>query len=58
MKRKGGLAALLFFVVALASPSAALARGKFHPTTELEQHEWIPIHLGALNCRSRRQSST
>jgi F-type H+-transporting ATPase subunit a len=30
-------------------PSTALARGKFDPTTEFEQHEWIPIHLGPLN---------
>ncbi len=35
--------------LALAAPSTALARGKFDPTTEFEQHEWIPIHLGALN---------
>ena len=25
------------------------ARGEFDPTTEFEQHEWIPIHLGPLN---------
>jgi F-type H+-transporting ATPase subunit a len=30
-------------------PSPAFARGKFDPTTEFEQHEWIPIHLGPLN---------
>ena len=36
-------------VLALAAPPAALARGKFDPTTEFEQHEWIPIHLGPLN---------
>jgi F-type H+-transporting ATPase subunit a len=30
-------------------PAPALARGKFDPTTEFEQHEWIPIHLGPLN---------
>jgi F-type H+-transporting ATPase subunit a len=35
--------------LALAAPSTALARGKFDPTTEFEQHEWIPIHLGPLN---------
>jgi F-type H+-transporting ATPase subunit a len=35
--------------LALAAPPAALARGKFDPTTEFEQHEWIPIHLGPLN---------
>jgi F-type H+-transporting ATPase subunit a len=33
----------------LAFPGAALARGKFDPTTEFEQHEWVSIHLGALN---------
>ena len=36
-------------VLALAAPQAALARGKFDPSTEFEQHEWIPIHLGPLN---------
>jgi F-type H+-transporting ATPase subunit a len=36
-------------LAALSLPSTALARGKFDPTTEFEQHEWIPIHLGPLN---------
>jgi F-type H+-transporting ATPase subunit a len=36
-------------VLALSLPAPALARGKFDPTTEFEQHEWIPIHLGPLN---------
>ena len=36
-------------LVALLVPQAALARGKFDPTTEFEQHNWIPIHLGPLN---------
>jgi len=36
-------------LLALVAPSTALARGKFDPTTEFEQHEWIPIHLGSLN---------
>ncbi|HEY6029937.1 MAG TPA: hypothetical protein VIU44_05215, partial [Gaiellaceae bacterium] len=40
---------VLAAVLALTFPSAALARGKFDPTTEFEQHEWIPIHLGPLN---------
>ena len=41
---------LLFFgAVALLAPQAAFARGDFDPTTEFEQHEWIPIHLGPLN---------
>jgi F-type H+-transporting ATPase subunit a len=35
--------------LALAAPPAAFARGKFDPTTEFEQHEWVPIHLGPLN---------
>jgi len=36
-------------LLALLLPQAALARGTFDPTTEFEQHEWIPIHLGPLN---------
>jgi F-type H+-transporting ATPase subunit a len=39
-------AAMLF---ALTLPAPAFARGEFDPTTEFEQHEWIPIHLGPLN---------
>ena len=35
--------------LALLAPQAAFARGNFDPTTEFEQHEWIPIHLGPLN---------
>ena len=35
--------------VALAFPASAFARGDFDPTTEFEQHEWIPIHIGPLN---------
>ena len=38
-----------FAVLALVAPQAAFARGNFDPTTEFEQHEWIPIHLGPLN---------
>jgi F-type H+-transporting ATPase subunit a len=34
---------------ALLLPANAFARGDFDPTTEFEQHEWIPIHLGPLN---------
>jgi F-type H+-transporting ATPase subunit a len=34
---------------ALVFPAAAFARGEFDPTTEFEQHEWVPIHLGSLN---------
>ena len=33
----------------LALPAPAFARGEFDPTTEFEQHEWVPIHLGPLN---------
>jgi F-type H+-transporting ATPase subunit a len=40
---------LIVAMLALAAPPAAFARGKFDPTTEFEQHEWIPIHLGPLN---------
>jgi F-type H+-transporting ATPase subunit a len=36
-------------LLALAVPAPALARGEFDPTTEFEQHEWIPIHIGGLN---------
>src|SRR3977135_4199347 len=36
-------------LLALAVPPAASARGVFDPTTEFEQHEWVPIHLGPLN---------
>jgi F-type H+-transporting ATPase subunit a len=44
------LRVLLFFAaLALLAPQAAFARGDFDPTTEFEQHEWIPIHLGPLN---------
>jgi F-type H+-transporting ATPase subunit a len=40
---------LVFAAFALVAPQAAFARGNFDPTTEFEQHEWIPIHLGPLN---------
>ena len=30
-------------------PAPALARGHFNPTTEFEQHDWIPIHIGGLD---------
>jgi F-type H+-transporting ATPase subunit a len=40
---------LVFAAFALLAPQAALARGNFDPTTEFEQHEWIPIHLGPLD---------
>jgi len=40
---------LLLSTFALLVPANAFARGEFDPTTEFEQHEWIPIHLGPLN---------
>jgi F-type H+-transporting ATPase subunit a len=40
---------LLLGTLALVAPANAFARGDFDPTTEFEQHEWIPIHLGPLN---------
>jgi F-type H+-transporting ATPase subunit a len=40
---------ILLSTVALLLPANAFARGEFDPTTEFEQHEWIPIHLGPLN---------
>jgi F-type H+-transporting ATPase subunit a len=45
MKRAFAIATLF----ALSIPAPAFARGKFDPTTEFEQHNWIPIHLGPLN---------
>jgi F-type H+-transporting ATPase subunit a len=45
MKRRLATLALL----ALALPTPAYARGEFDPTTEFEQHEWVPIHLGPLD---------
>jgi len=45
MRRAVAIATLL----ALSIPAPAFARGKFDPTTEFEQHNWIPIHLGPLN---------
>jgi F-type H+-transporting ATPase subunit a len=40
---------LALTTLALLAPANAFARGEFDPTTEFEQHEWIPIHLGPLN---------
>ena len=42
------LAAALFGL-ALVLPSAALAKGDFHPEDEFELHDWLPIHIGSLN---------
>jgi F-type H+-transporting ATPase subunit a len=40
---------LFLLCLGLAFPGSALARGKFDPTTEFEQHEWVSIHIGGLN---------
>jgi F-type H+-transporting ATPase subunit a len=40
---------LALTLAVLALPSPAFARGDFDPTTEFEQHKWIPIHLGPLD---------
>ena len=40
---------LALTLAVLALPSPAFARGEFDPTTEFEQHTWIPIHLGPLD---------
>jgi F-type H+-transporting ATPase subunit a len=45
MRRTLAIATLLV----LSVPAPAFARGTFDPTTEFEQHDWIPIHLGPLN---------
>jgi F-type H+-transporting ATPase subunit a len=42
-------ALLVLSTFALLVPANAFARGEFDPTTEFEQHEWIPIHIGPLN---------
>src|SRR3954470_8060007 len=35
--------------LARLAPASAFARGEFDPTTEFEQHDWIPIHLGPID---------
>src|SRR5690349_963702 len=51
--RQGGPAVrralLALATLALLLPANAFARGDFDPTTEFEQKEWVPIHLGPLN---------
>src|SRR5207248_2369285 len=50
LRRRGVRRALLALTLAaLALPPAAAARGHFDPTTEFEQHKWVPIHLGPLD---------
>jgi F-type H+-transporting ATPase subunit a len=44
--RRALIAATIF---ALLAPASASARGHFDPTTEFEQHDWIPIHLGPID---------
>jgi F-type H+-transporting ATPase subunit a len=44
--RRALIAATIF---ALFAPASAFARGDFDPTTEFEQHDWIPIHLGPID---------
>jgi F-type H+-transporting ATPase subunit a len=36
-------------LLVLAFPAPAFARGHFDPTTEFEQHKWVPIHIGGLD---------
>jgi F-type H+-transporting ATPase subunit a len=45
VKRLAGL----LFGLALVAPTAAAAKGEFHPEDEFELHDWLPIHLGPLN---------
>jgi F-type H+-transporting ATPase subunit a len=40
---------LALTTLALVLPADAFARGEFDPSTEFEQHDWIPIHLGPLD---------
>jgi F-type H+-transporting ATPase subunit a len=40
---------LALSAIALLLPANAFARGEFDPTTEFEQKELVPIHLGPLN---------
>ena len=47
--RRGLAYVFLGAVWLLALPAPAFARGEFDPTTEFEQHKWIPIHLGPLD---------
>jgi F-type H+-transporting ATPase subunit a len=36
-------------LLALTLPTQAFARGEFDPTTEFEQHKWIPINIFGLD---------
>src|SRR5262249_62389043 len=44
-----GIASVGLILGAVWLPAPALARGHFDPTTEFEQHDWIPIHIGGLD---------
>jgi len=47
-------ALLALSVLALVAPANAFARGEFDPTKEFELHDWVPIHIGALNLSINR----
>jgi F-type H+-transporting ATPase subunit a len=47
-------ALLAVSTLALAAPANAFARGEFDPTKEFELHDWVPIHIGALNLSINR----
>jgi F-type H+-transporting ATPase subunit a len=49
VRRRLASLSVLGAVWLLSAPATALARGKFDPSTEFEQHDWIPIHLGPLD---------
>ncbi len=42
-------AVLLAGLFTLAAPSAAFAKGSFHPEEEFKLNDWVPIHLGPLD---------
>ena len=42
-------ALIVLSTFALLVPANAFARGSFDPTSEFEQKDWVPIHLGPLN---------
>jgi F-type H+-transporting ATPase subunit a len=47
--RRLWLVSLTLILGAAWLPAPAFARGTFDPTTEFEQHKWIPIHIGPLD---------
>ena len=42
-------AVLLTGLFTLAAPSAAFAKGSFHPEEEFKLNDWVSIHLGPLD---------